>query len=61
MNQQAMAEEGAASGGTARRGLVLHPLSRGYRAWWYATIAAACFTGWFEPFKIAYLADEGCW
>lgn len=34
---------------------ILHP-SR--RAWWYLTIVAACFTGWLEPFKIAYIEDH---
>lgn len=61
MNQQAMAEEGESDGIMRRRGFVMHPLSRGYRFWWYVTIAAAVFTGWLEPFKVAYLPNEGCW
>jgi len=25
-----------------------------YRIWWWITIAAACITGWLEPFRIAF-------
>ncbi|KIY96638.1 hypothetical protein MNEG_11323 [Monoraphidium neglectum] len=57
MNQDALVEEDSAA--RQRRG-VIHPLSRAYRVWWYVTIVAACFTGWLEPFRVAYLPDQ-CW
>jgi hypothetical protein len=37
-----------------------HPSFPLQRAWWYVTVAAACFTGWLEPFKVAYLPKQ-CW
>jgi hypothetical protein len=29
-------------------------------SWWYlVTVAAACFTGWLTPFRLAYLPNTG--